>query len=255
MSSTPDKQNQDNDQMLPRHVTIIMDGNGRWAEQHGKPRIEGHRAGVNVTREIIETCAKKGIEVLSLFTFSSENWRRPQKEVDMLMELFVVSLRNETRKLHKNDIQFRLIGDRSRFPEKLLKQIKQTEHLTRENLRMQLVIAANYGGRWDIVQAASKIGESIESGNLSASDITPELFDSFLSISDLPEPDLFIRTGGEKRISNYMLWQLAYTELYFTETLWPDFNNEAFEVALESFGQRQRRFGATGKQVGQTRGA
>ena len=233
----------------PKHVAIIMDGNGRWAQKRGLPRVAGHKAGVETVRSVIQTCVEKGIEVLTLFAFSSENWRRPKKEVTLLMTLFLAALQREVKKLHKNDVQLRIVGDVSAFDNKIQEQIKKSEALTKNNKRLVLNIAANYGGQWDITRAVKLLAEQIESGALKSDDITPELISQNLSMSHLPEPDLFIRTGGEQRISNFLIWQLAYSELYFTDTLWPDFDSEAFELALTSFAGRQRRFGHTGEQI------
>lgn len=240
---------------LPRHIAIIMDGNGRWALKRYLPRIAGHKAGVEAVRGVVESCAKKDIEVLTLFAFSSENWRRPEKEVGLLMELFVTALGREVNKLHKNNVKLKVIGDRLGFNARLQKGIANAEDLTKDNTGLVVVIAANYGGRWDITHAVKKLGEQIEVGEINAADITPELLDSALSLTEYPEPDLFIRTGGEKRISNFLLWQLAYTELYFTDVLWPDFNDAALEDSLTSFAGRQRRFGQTGEQVELKKGA
>ena len=233
----------------PKHVAIIMDGNGRWAQKRGLPRVAGHKAGVETVRSVIQTCVEKGIEVLTLFAFSSENWRRPKKEVTLLMTLFLAALQREVKKLHKNEVQLRIVGDVSAFDNKIQEQIKKSEALTKNNKRLVLNIAANYGGQWDITRAVKLLAEQIESGALKSDDITPELISQNLSMSHLPEPDLFIRTGGEQRISNFLIWQLAYSELYFTDTLWPDFDSEAFELALTSFAGRQRRFGHTGEQI------
>ena len=240
---------------LPRHVAIIMDGNGRWAKKRMLPRIAGHRAGVETVRQVVKACAEKGIEVLTLFAFSSENWRRPAKEVSLLMELFLSALQRESKRLHGNNVRLRIIGELSAFAPRLQEEVAKAEELSRDNTGLTLVIAANYGGRWDVVQAARRLGEQIETGRLQASDITTDLFESQLVLHGLPEPDLFIRTGGEQRISNFLLWHLAYTELYFTDTLWPDFNAQAFEDALVSYAGRQRRFGRTGDQVELVRGA
>lgn len=240
---------------LPRHVAIIMDGNGRWAKQRHMPRIAGHRAGVESVRSVVQQCGAKGIEVLTLFAFSSENWRRPETEVSLLMELFMMALQREAKRLHENNVRLFVIGDRSRFSEKLQKEIAKAETLTKDNTGLTLAVAANYGGRWDIAQAMRSLVEDVAAGKLDATALTEEMIHDRLSMADLPEPDLFIRTGGEQRISNFLLWQLAYTELYFTDTLWPDFKDEAFETALESFAKRQRRFGRTGDQVEQGHGA
>jgi undecaprenyl diphosphate synthase len=234
---------------IPRHVAIIMDGNGRWAEQRNKARIMGHRAGVEAVRGVVEHSAKKGVEVLTLFAFSSENWRRPKKEVGLLMELFITALGHEVKRLHKNNVRLRVIGELSKFSKTLQKRITSAEELTKDNAGLTVVVAANYGGRWDVVQAVQRLAQHVKDGELSVEEITAERITEYVSLSDLPEPDFFIRTGGEQRISNFLLWQLAYTELYFTDTLWPDFNAEAYDEALASFAMRQRRFGRTGKQV------
>lgn len=234
---------------IPRHIAIIMDGNGRWAKQRMLPRYAGHHAGLETVRQVVSHCTQQGVEVLTLFAFSSENWRRPAQEVSWLMELFISALQREINKLHKTQVRLRVIGDRSAFPTKLQELIVHAEELTRNNTGLTLVIAANYGGRWDIVKTAKHLAWQVEQGHLRSEDITESLFASQMSLADLPEPDLFIRTGGEKRVSNFLLWQLAYTEMYFTDTLWPDFNKEQFMQALESFASRQRRFGRTGDQV------
>jgi undecaprenyl diphosphate synthase len=240
---------------LPRHVAIIMDGNGRWANRRRLPRIAGHRAGLQAVRKIVERCAGKGIEALTLFAFSSENWRRPEREVKLLMDLFLTALEREVAKLHENGIRLRIIGDRDQFSDKLRRHMESAEQLTAANRRMTLTIAAGYGGRWDITQAARRLAQQVEDGEISADSITAEMIEASLVVHDLPEPDLFIRTGGEQRISNFLLWQLAYTELYFTDTLWPDFDEKAFDSALTSYAKRQRRFGRTGEQVERTAGA
>ena len=234
---------------IPKHVAIIMDGNGRWAQKKGSARIVGHKAGVETVRSVIQTCVEKGIEVVTLFAFSSENWRRPEKEVSLLMSLFLMALQREVKKLHKNDVQLRIVGDVSAFDEKIQDQIIKAEALTKDNKTLVLNIAANYGGQWDITQSVKSLAVKIEAGELKSEDITSDLISQNLCMSDLPEPDLFIRTGGEERISNFLIWQLAYSELYFTDTLWPDFDRKEFELALESFSGRQRRFGHTGDQI------
>jgi undecaprenyl diphosphate synthase len=234
---------------VPRHLAIIMDGNGRWAKQRYLPRPAGHQAGLNAVRKTVERCMAEGIEVLTLFAFSSENWRRPAQEVTLLMELFIASLERETRKMHENGVRLRIIGERGAFAPVLQEKIREAEALTASNQGFNLVIAANYGGRWDIAEAARQLAAEVERGALRAAEITNELIASRLSLADLPEPDLFIRTGGEQRISNFLLWQLAYTELYFTPMLWPDFDEEALAAALDSFANRQRRFGYTGDQI------
>ncbi|HEY0722115.1 MAG TPA: polyprenyl diphosphate synthase [Gammaproteobacteria bacterium] len=238
-------------QKYPRHVAIVMDGNGRWARQHGLPRIAGHKAGMDTVRTIIKSCLAHNISVLTLFAFSSENWRRPREEVSWLMELFMTALEREVAKLHERGVRLMVIGDRSAFAAALQERIEKSENLTRDNQRMTLVIAANYGGRWDIATAARKLAQRVASGELAPDEITMENISATISLAELPEPDLFIRTGGEQRISNFLLWQLAYTELYFSPLLWPDFDEQAFTAALADFGQRQRRFGHTGEQIEQ----
>jgi len=240
---------------LPRHVAIVMDGNGRWATQRGLPRHAGHRAGVNAVRATVEASARLGIEYLTLFAFSSENWRRPQTEVGMLMQLFLTSLRTEVKRLHKNNIRLSFIGDRAGFSDQLQIKINEAEELTGNNTGLTLVIAANYGGRWDITHGAQQVARQVQAGKLTVDEITSDRFARELSLSDAPEPDLFIRTGGEKRISNFLLWQMAYTELYFSDVLWPDFDRVTFETALECYARRQRRFGQTGEQVETRQGA
>ena len=240
---------------LPRHVAIIMDGNGRWANQRRMPRIAGHRAGVTSVRTTVEACGKLGVGVLTLFAFSSENWRRPQQEVGLLMELFLSALQRESKKLNENNVRLQIIGDRSRFSDKLQLEIAKGERLTERNTGLRLVVAANYGGRWDITQAAGRLAADVENGRLKAHQVDEACLNRYLCLADLPEPDLFIRTGGEQRISNFLLWQLAYTELYFTDVLWPDFDQAAFHMALASFASRQRRFGRTGGQVEQMQSA
>ena len=229
---------------VPRHVAIIMDGNGRWAKKRFLPRVAGHRKGVEAVREAVKTCIERGVEYLTLFAFSSENWRRPQEEVTVLMQLFLRALEQEVGKLHNNDIRFKAVGDLSAFDPRIVELIRQGEALTRDNKRLTLTVAANYGGRWDILQAANRCRE--EDPNAS---ITEELLTRFLSMSYAPEPDLFIRTGGEERVSNFLLWQLAYTELYFTDALWPDFGAEALDAAIASYRRRERRFGRTSEQL------
>jgi len=234
---------------VPQHVAIIMDGNGRWAEARGEARHMGHRAGVASVRSTIEECIRKGVKVLTLFAFSSENWRRPAAEVSMLMELFLAALQREVRRMQTNDIQLRVIGDISAFPDKLQRRIRSSEDATRDNRHLILQVAANYGGRWDIVQAARRLATAARSGDLDPADIDEKMFASETTLSDLPDPDLFIRTGGDLRISNFLLWHSAYTELYFTPVLWPDFSTEEFRRALAEYATRQRRFGQTGAQL------
>jgi len=233
----------------PRHVAVIMDGNGRWARSRMLPRPAGHRAGVDAVREVVENCGKAGVEVLTLFAFSSENWRRPEEEVSLLMDLFLRTLEKESLRLHKNNVRIRMIGERERLNPRLRKQIARVEDLTAGNAGITLVIAASYGGRWDLVQAARTVAERVLAGDLDVSQISEELLTGQLSMADLPPPDLLIRTGGERRISNFLLWQLAYAELYFTDTLWPDFDAAELGLALDWFAGRERRYGQTPEQV------
>jgi undecaprenyl diphosphate synthase len=230
--------------VVPRHVAIIMDGNGRWAKKRFLPRVAGHRRGVEAVRAVVKTCIERGVGYLTLFAFSSENWRRPPEEVSFLMQLFLRSLEQEVEKLHSNDIRFKVVGDLSPFDARLLEHIGRGEELTKDNTRLTLTIAANYGGRWDILQAADRC--RLEDP---AAPITEERLARYLSMSYAPEPDLFIRTGGEQRVSNFLLWQLAYTELYFTDALWPDFGAETLDAAFASFLRRERRFGRTSEQL------
>ena len=234
---------------LPKHVAIIMDGNGRWAERRGSARFTGHKAGVEAVRNVVQMCGEIGVQALTLFAFSSENWRRPKKEVGLLMDLFITALEREVNKLHNNNVQLRVIGELGSFPAKLQQRIKEAMSLTLNNTGLVLNIAANYGGKWDITQAMQKIAVQIANNQLAPTAVNEELISQHLCMSDLPEPDLFIRTGGEQRISNFLIWQLAYTELYFTDVLWPDFDQQVFAHALQSFAQRQRRFGHTGEQI------
>lgn len=233
----------------PRHIAIIMDGNGRWAKQRHLPRHAGHKAGVKTVRTCVEQCVNHGIEVLTLFAFSSENWKRPEKEVGLLMGLFVAALKMEIKRLKRNNVQLRIIGDRSAFSNKLQKLIVSAETATAGNTGLVLQIAASYGGRWDITEAARKLAERVKQGDLLPEEVTEELISSELSFAGLPDPDLFIRTGGEQRLSNFLLWQSAYAELYFTDLLWPEFGADEFLQALGSFSGRLRRFGKTSEQV------
>ena len=234
---------------VPEHVAIIMDGNGRWAQQRGQARHTGHKAGVESVRSTIESCIRHGVKVLTLFAFSSENWRRPKAEVNMLMELFMTALSREVKRMQNNNIRLRIIGDVSAFPDKLQKKIVAAEKETEGNDVLVLQIAANYGGRWDVTQAARRLAEKVANGEIRPEQIDESLMAGETSFSDVPDPDLFIRTGGDLRISNFLLWHCAYSELYFTPTLWPDFDAAAFEDALSEFARRQRRFGQTGDQV------
>ena len=236
----------------PRHVAIIMDGNNRWAKSHKLAGVSGHKAGVKAVRAVVETCARQGVEVLTLFAFSSENWRRPEDEVSALMRLFLFALEREVKKLHRNNICLKIIGDRSAFNENLQAHMGKAEELTRDNTQMTLVIAANYGGHWDITQASQAVARKVQAGELTPSDITDDLIQQHLSIGDLPMPDLMIRTAGEQRISNFMLWHLAYTELYFSTVYWPDFREAEMEKALQAYAGRKRRFGQTDDQIART---
>lgn len=235
---------------IPRHVAVIMDGNGRWARKRFLPRVAGHKAGVNAVHAIVKRAMERGVEILTLFAFSSENWHRPSYEVSFLLDLFLNMLENEIQKLHEQGIQLRVIGDRYQFEKKLQAQINNAEQLTASNTKLKLIIAANYGGQWDITQAMKQLGHEIEKGTLTSQDITAETVTRFLSLGSLPSPDLFIRTSGEQRISNFLLWDIAYTELYFTKVFWPDFNEDEFDKALDFFAQRERRFGCTSEQLG-----
>ncbi|WP_070970844.1 isoprenyl transferase [Vibrio sonorensis] len=234
---------------LPQHIAIIMDGNGRWAKAQGKPRVFGHKNGVTAVRKAISTSARLGIKAVTLFAFSSENWRRPEEEVGLLMELFISVLSTEVKKLHKNNLRLRIIGDKSRFSERLQQKIEHAEKLTETNTGMVINIAANYGGKWDILEATKSIARKVANGELDADALTEELMTDHLTMADLPEVDLMIRTSGECRISNFMLWQMAYAELYFTPEFWPDFNEESLIEAVTWFVNRERRFGCTGEQI------
>jgi len=236
---------------VPRHVAIIMDGNGRWAKRQRLPRIAGHRRGVESVRNAVAACVERGIEYLTLFAFSSENWRRPAEEVALLMQLFQAALSSEVEKLHRNGVRLKVVGDTQRFGPKIRALIDQAERLTAANSRLTLTIAANYGGRWDILQATNRFLRE----NPAAKEIREDQLAPFLAMSYAPEPDLFIRTGGEQRISNFLLWQLAYSELYFTDTLWPDFDAAALDAAIVSYRGRERRFGRTSDQVEQAKRA
>jgi len=231
---------------VPRHVAIIMDGNGRWAKQRFLPRVAGHRRGLEAVRATVKTCGERGVEFLTLFAFSSENWRRPREEVNFLMQLFVSALEQEVEKLHAHRVRFRVIGDLERFEPRIVRLVNDAVLRTANNDGLQLTIAANYGGRWDMMQAANRmLKERPELAHgFEEADLTP-----YFSMNYAPEPDLFIRTGGEQRISNFLLWQLAYTELYFTDTLWPDFDGAALDRAIVSYQERERRFGRTSDQV------
>ena len=235
--------------IIPRHVCIIMDGNGRWAKKRLLPRSLGHRKGVETTRRAIVFFSEVGVDNLTLFAFSSENWGRPQAEVSGLMELLVHSLKQNTEELHQRKIRIRFIGERSSFSERLQSQIKESETLTRNNSKMTLNIAANYGGQWDIVSSAKKLAQQVQDGRLQADEIDVPAFAAALSLGDIVDPDLFIRTGGEQRISNFLLWQCAYSELYFCDVLWPDFTEQEMQKSLDEYASRQRRYGKTGEQI------
>jgi undecaprenyl diphosphate synthase len=230
---------------VPRHIAIIMDGNGRWATRRFLPRVAGHAKGVERVRDVVEKCVERGVEYLTLFAFSSENWRRPAEEVSVLMRLFMTALEREVTKMHVNSIRLKVVGDLSRFDPKLQEMIASAERRTAGNTRLTVNICANYGGRWDVMQAVGKM----VAANPGATDFSEEQLAPHLALAFAPEPDLFIRTGGEQRISNFMLWQLAYTEMYFTETYWPDFGGAALDEAIVSYQQRERRFGRTSAQL------
>ena len=234
---------------LPRHLAIVMDGNGRWARRRRLPRIEGHRAGAAATRACVRACAETGIECLTLFAFSSENWARPSWEVEQLLGLFGQVLEKESDQLVANGVNLRFIGDRRAFPDSLQRAMEQAERHTAGNRDLVLVIAANYGGHWDIVNATRRIARAIERGELSADEVDRRTVESELALAGLPSPDLLVRTGGEQRISNFLLWDLAYTELYFVDTLWPEFDRDALRKALDAYAERERRFGRTSEQI------
>ena len=231
---------------VPCHIAIIMDGNGRWAKQRNLPRAAGHKRGVEMVREVVKACVARGVEYLTLFAFSSENWRRPAEEVSMLKQLFIMALEREAEKLHRNGIRLRVVGDIAPFGKKITDLVARAEQLTQANKSMTLSIAANYGGRWDLLQAMQHL---IESKPEPRGAFTEEQLAGCLAMAYAPEPDLFIRTGGEQRISNFLLWQLAYSEFYFTDTLWPDFDSAALDQAIASYQQRERRFGRTSEQL------
>ena len=231
---------------VPRHIAIIMDGNGRWAKKRHLPRAAGHKRGVDSVRAMVGACIERGVEFLTIFAFSSENWRRPVEEVSFLMGLFNSVLESEIDRLHKNGVRLKLIGDLSRFEPRLVELIRRGEALTADNRKLTLTVAANYGGRWDIMQAVNALCSKHpeQAGQFTEQDLAP-----YLAMSYAPEPDLFIRTGGEQRVSNFLLWQLAYTEFYFTEKLWPEFNAQALDTAIVSYRDRERRFGRTSEQL------
>lgn len=236
-------------QKIPQHVVIIMDGNGRWAKDKGLPRTDGHREGVNAIKPILRSCVENRIPFLSIWAFSQDNWSRPSSEVEYLLNLFINSLDNELDELHNSGIRLKFLGDRSKLSSVLCNAMRTAEDLTKNNSTTTLNVLINYTGRWDLTQAFQSIAENISAGELKSQDITEELISSKLTTANFPEPDLFIRTSGEKRISNFFLWQLAYTELYFTDIAWPNFTREEFEKALLSFSNRERRFGKTSDQL------
>lgn len=234
---------------LPRHVAIVMDGNNRWAKLRHLPSLAGHKAGADAVREVVKTCASYGVESLTLFAFSSENWKRPEKEVLGLMDLFMMALKREVKKLHKNDIRLKVIGDKARFSDSLQKLIANAEELTANNKTMTLNVAANYGGQWDILQAAKSLAAKAVAGELAPESITAETLESEMTLVGQPQVDLCIRTGGEQRISNFLLWHSAYAEFYFTDKYWPDIDQQEIEEAFDVFSGRQRRFGKTSEQI------
>jgi undecaprenyl diphosphate synthase len=240
---------QESQQRVPKHVAIIMDGNGRWATQRNRVRTWGHREGVKSVRAVVEESVRRGVGTLTLFAFSSENWQRPPTEVKLLMDLFMSTLRGEVRRLNDNGVRLRIVGERSAFSDKLQRRIADAEDLTAHNTALNLQVAANYGGRWDIAQATRRVVADCLAGRLDPAAVDEQAIAERLSFADLPNPDLFIRTGGEKRLSNFVLWQAAYAELYFTDLLWPEFGAAAYGLALDDYANRQRRFGRTGEQI------
>ncbi|MFO0227685.1 MAG: polyprenyl diphosphate synthase [Gammaproteobacteria bacterium] len=234
---------------LPQHIAIVMDGNGRWAEARGEPRTAGHRAGIEPVRRTIRECARLGVRALTLFAFSSENWRRPETEVATLMSLFMDALDREVEELNSNGVRLRIIGNRQSLAVRLQQRIAEAEALTAANARLDLQVAVSYGGRWDLVEAARRLAARAASGALRPADIDEAALAAELQLSELPDPDLFIRTGGDHRVSNFLLWNIAYAELFFTDTLWPDFDERTLAEAIADFESRERRFGLTGRQV------
>lgn len=231
----------------PKHIAIILDGNGRWAKKRFMPRFVGHQKGLKAVKRVVSYCANNGIEALTLFAFSTENWKRPKEEVSQLMGLFLKALKKEVHNLHENNVRLRVVGNKSSFSEEIQSYVRDAEKLTSKNSGLTLNIAANYGGRWDILQAV-KAWQKVNS-NVSIDELDEVELSKYMTTADLPEPDLLIRTGGEKRISNFLIWQMAYAEFYFTDTLWPDFNEDSLEKAIHSFNERERRFGKTSEQV------
>lgn len=234
---------------IPKHIAIIMDGNGRWAKRRALPRVAGHHEGVNSVREIVEACAQIGVKYLTLYTFSTENWKRPKDEVSILMRLLLSSLRDERDKLHSNNVRLRTIGDFSSLPQEVQDEFLDAIELTKKNTGLTLVLALSYSGRWDIITAARKAAEEVQKGNITPEEITDELFSRYLSTSDIPDPDLLIRTSGEVRISNFLLWQLAYSEMYITDIPWPEFRRKELYQAVESYQTRERRYGLVSEQL------
>ena len=239
----------------PKHIIIIMDGNGRWAEQNGLLRSAGHSAGVKTLRNLIEHAVQLELTAITVYAFSRENWQRPKKEIELLLELFISSLESEVKDLHENNIKLNFIGEIDKFSEKLKKSMNESESLTSNNSKLTLNVALNYSGRWDIYNALLSIIDDMTSKKITKNEINEELINKKLSLADYDEPDLLIRTGGEKRLSNYLLWQIAYTELYFTDVLWPDFNTDQLDLALEWYAKRQRRFGKTSEQIEKNKNA
>ena len=234
---------------IPEHIAVVMDGNGRWAENRNLTRVEGHQAGADAAKNLIEQCIKRGIKYLTLFAFSSENWGRPQEEIDALMTLFLDSLQSKTNELHQNKVCIKFIGNTNKFSPELREQINQSHEKTKNNEGLTLIIAVDYSGRWDLEMAFQKIAEKVKAGELNSKDINTDIISKHLQTKDIPDPDLIIRTSGEQRISNFLLWQAAYSELYFTDVLWPDFTTDEFTKALTAYTNRQRRFGLTSNQI------
>ena len=234
---------------IPTHIAIIMDGNGRWAKRRGLPRVAGHREGVKSVRDVVEACAQLGVKYLTLFAFSTENWRRPKEEIDTLMKLLIKTLRSETEKLHKNDIKLMAIGDIDSLPREVRQELKEAMEKTKNNKRMVLNLALSYSGRWEIIEAVKEIARDVKKGKVKIEEIDDKLFSNYLKTAGIPDPDLLIRTSGELRISNFLLWQIAYTELYITDCLWPDFRRKHLYEAIRDYQRRERRFGMTSEQI------
>lgn len=234
---------------IPTHIAIIMDGNGRWAKRRGLPRVAGHREGVKSVRDVVEACAQLGVKYLTLFAFSTENWRRPKEEIDTLMKLLIRTLRSETEKLHKNDIKLMAIGDIDSLPKEVRQELREAMEKTKNNKRMVLNLALSYSGRWEIIEAVKEIAKDVKRGKIKVEEIDDKLFSSYLNTAGIPDPDLLIRTSGELRISNFLLWQIAYTELYITDCLWPDFRRKHLYEAIRDYQRRERRFGMISEQI------